>query len=198
MRTIGPVLAMAAALLLAAPTMASEDEAEPPEPLGPPVFHVDPAGDVPDGTPDLVGCGVSEPFESLLRFELEFATDPPLGYDLETWTTDELWLTVATEPGAVMPDDMEYALIVHGATLPAVAESGSGLYDATAAEGDEVFWGVVDVEVDGPVIALAVDRKLLGDPETIYFAALVAAEGTDEYDSCPDEDIGPTEYELYG
>ncbi len=33
---------------------------------------------------------VSEPWESLLSFEVEFATDPPIAYDLETMSTDSL------------------------------------------------------------------------------------------------------------
>jgi len=193
------VSAMAATLLLAAPTVAADDEAGPTgPPLGPPAVYEDPAGDVPEGAPDLISCGVSEPWESLVRFELEFATDPPLSYDVETWTTDELWVMVATEPGAAMPEDLEYALIVHGATLSEAAETGSGLFDATAAEGEEVFWNVVDVEVDGPTIALSVDRKLLGDPDSFAFFAMVATEGTDEHDSCPDEEVGPGAYELFG
>ncbi len=199
---LGPV-AMAAALLLAVPAVAEDELAEPTDPpLGPPAVFEDAAGDVEGGVgPDFVSCSVSEPWQSLLRFELEFTTDPPLSYDLETMTTDELWVAVATGPDPVFPDDLTYALIVHGATLPQETETGSGLFDTTATEGNEVFWGVVDVAVDGPRLALSVDRKLLGDPEALSFFAWAGSEGEDGdggYDSCPDEDSGPGTYELVG
>lgn len=202
MRAILIIAVVAATTLLAGPTVAGDVETEPTEPLlGPPTVYEDPVGDVPEGAPDLISCSVSEPWESLVRFELEFASQPQLAYDLETWTTDELWVTVSTRPDPVFPDDVEYALIVHGATLAEVAESGSGLYDATAAEGDEVFWGVVDVDVDGPTLRLSVDRKLLGDPDVLYFSALATSEEADEsgeYESCPDEEVGAGRYVLVG
>ena len=181
--------------------VAAESESEPTNPpLGPPVVYDDPAGDV-TGGPDLIACGASEPWESLVSFRLEFASEPPLSYDLETMTTDELWVAVSTKPGPLFEGDIEYALIVHGATLPQEETTGSGLYDATATDGNEVFWRVVDVEVDGSILTLTVDRKLVGDPEVLYFQTAVGSEGEDEsggYDMCPDEDEGPGEYELVG
>ena len=199
MRTVQLVVVAAAMLLLVTPAVAGEEDAQATEPpLGPPVVYEDPAGDTAEGAPDLISCGVSEPFDSLLRFDLEFADAPPLSYDMETMTTDELWVAVASTPEAMMPDDIEYALIVHGATLAEAADSGSGLYDATAAEGDEVFWGVVDVAVDEANLALSVDRKLLGDPDELRFFAWAGGEGEGEaYDSCPDEEAGAGEYVLY-
>ena len=198
--TIWVVLAM---LPLAWPTVASDKPVEPTEPpLGPPAVFEDAAGDVgAGGGPDFISCAVSEPWESLIRFELEFTTDPPLSYDLETMTTDELWVAVATGSDPVFPDDLVYALIVHGATLPQALDSGPGLYDATASEGDEVFWGVVDVALDGPKLTLTVDRKLLGDPDELAFVAWAGSEGEDGsggHDSCPDEEAGPGEYQLVG
>ena len=202
MRTNRLAWSVAATLLLAAPVIAADVEAEPTEPpLGPPVVYEDPAGDVAEGVPDIISCGVSEPFESLVRFELEFTSDPPLSYDLETSTTDELWLVVTSRPDPVMPDDLEYALILHGATLPQAVESGSGLYDTTAEPGKEVFWGVVDVAVDGPKLALSVDRKLIGDPDELAFFAWSGQEGEGEAassDSCPDEEAGAGTYTLVG
>jgi len=192
----------ALALALATATTASEAEPEPTEPpLGPPLVYEDPRGDVAGTGPDLLACGVSEPWESLVSFTLEFASEPPLSYDLETMTTDDLWVALSTKPGPLFEGDMEYALIVHGATLPLEETTGSGLFDATASEGDEVFWRVVDVDVDGSTLTLAVDRKLVGDPDTIYFQVAVGSEGQDEasgYDMCPDEEAGPGEYVLYG
>ena len=172
-------------------------------PLGPPATYDDPPGDVADGAPDLLSCAVSEAWESLLSFRLEFASDPPLSSDPGTMSTDELWVMLLTGPD-VDPisdgDAIEYAMIVHGATLPSEVETGSGLFDTTQPQGQEVFWRVVDVAVDGPVLTLSVDRKLVGDPEVIYFAVGVASEGQDEggYDLCPDQDAGPGTYELAG
>jgi hypothetical protein len=170
-------------------------EAEPTaEPLA---RYEDPVGDVPGGIgPDFVACSVSEPWESLVSFSFEFASEPPLGYDLETMTTDELWVGVTAEADALFPDDFKHLVIVHGATLAEGAESGVPLYDTTQAEGDEVFWGVVDVNVDGATLTLNVDRKLVGDPEELYFLGLVVAEGQDDADVCPDAQRGPGEGEF--
>lgn len=200
-RTIAMIVAT---LMLAGTAAAAAIDAEPEPtdpPLGPPVVYEDPVGDVAEGTPDLVACGVSEPWESLLSFRLEFASEPPLSYDLDTWTTDELWVALLTQPDGTFADDIEYAIIVHGATLPEEEKKGSNLYDTTQPEGDEVFWGVVDADVEGPVLTLTVDRKMLGDPEVIYFHAAATSEGQEDpngYDACPDEDAGPGEYVLVG
>ena len=184
-----------------ATTAATDAEPEPTDPpLGPPVVYDDPIGDVPGG-PDFVSCGVSEPWQSLVRVRLEFAAEPPLSYDLETWTTDELMVGMATKPDAVFPDEMEYVLGVHGATLETEVQTGSPLVDTTQPQGMVVFWGVVDADVDGPVLTLTVDKKLLGDPDVLYFQAGAASEGREEaggYDVCPDEDEGLGEYVLYG
>jgi hypothetical protein len=195
-------LVVAAMLLGASAAVASDSGPEPTaEPLGSPVSYEDPAGDVAEGAPDIVACGVSEPWQSLVSFTIEFASEPPLSYDMETWTTDEVWLMLFTGPEAVIPDDIEYVMGVHGATLAEEEKRGSTLFDTTRPQGDEVFWGVVDAEVEGPVLTLAVDRKLVGDPEVIYFHAAATSEGQGEanrYDACPDEEEGPGEYVLVG
>jgi hypothetical protein len=202
MRGTSFLAAIAAALLLATPASAVEPESEPTDPpLGPPVVYEDPVGDVDGEGPDFVSCGASEPWDSLVRFRFEFTSEPPLGYDVATSSTDEMWVGLATSPDIAFPEGLEYILIVHGATLATATESGSGLYDTTQPEGDEVFWGVVDAEVDGAVLTLTVDRKLVGDPETIYFAAAAGSEGEDgasSHDMCPDEEEGPGEYVLVG
>lgn len=197
------IAAITAAAMFAgvAANAAVDAEPEPTDPpLGPPVVYDDPVGDVPGG-PDLVACGVSEPWQSLVSFRLEFAEEQLLSYDLETWTTDELMVGIATKPDAVFPDEVEYILGVHGATLETEVKTGSPLFDTNQPEGMEVFWGVVDADVDGPALTLSVDKKLLGDPDVLYFRAGAASEGQDEaggYDACPDEDEGPGEYVLYG
>lgn len=204
MRGMRPVAVAVTTLFLSVVTTVAVTGLEPeptPPPLGPPVIHQDPVGDVLGGSgPDFVACGASEPFESLVSFTFEFAAAPPLSYDLETWSTDELFVAVSPRADADFDEgDFEYALIVHGATLPSDAETGAGLYDSTRAVGDEVFWRVVDVAVDGSTLTLSVDRKLIGDPETVYFMAGASSEGQEEttiYDICPDDGVGPLEYEL--
>jgi hypothetical protein len=206
MRNLATITAIVVPGVLAGatPAVAADTELAPtPPPKGPPVVYEDPAGDVDESVPDLISCAASEPWESLLSFRLEFAAAPPLSYDMETMTTDELWLMLLSGPEAdplTDSDQIEYAMIVHGATLPAEEETGSGLFDTTQPEGQEVFWRVVDVDVEGAVLTLSIDRKLVGDPEVVYFVAGVTSEGQEEsgYDACPDLDTGPGAYELVG
>lgn len=75
-RVIAAIIA-AAMFAGGAATSAVGAEPEPTDPpLGPPVVYDDPVGDVPEG-PDFVACGVSEPWQSLVSFRLEFTEDPP-------------------------------------------------------------------------------------------------------------------------
>ena len=88
-------------------------------------------------------------------------------------------------------------LMVHGATLPEEVGIGSALYDGTQPEGDEVFWRVVDVAVDGPTVTLTLDWKLVGDPDTLAFFVAASSEGpteTDVFDVYPEEDQLPGIY----
>jgi hypothetical protein len=160
--------------------------------------YEDPAGDVPgDVGPDIVAVTISEPWESLISFEVEFATDPPIGYDPETETTDALAIGLSSRPDAAMFDEFEYLLMVHGATLSGEAETGSALADASAPGNVEVYWRVVDVEVDGATVTLTFDRKLVGDPDTLAFFVAASSEGpTDVYDVVPDEAELPGIYSL--
>jgi len=138
--------------------------------------YEDPVGDVTGGVgPDIVAVTISEPWESLVSFEVEFATDPSITYDLETMATDSLAIGLSSRPDARVFDEFEYMLMVHGATLPQELEIGSALYDSTQPVGDEVFWRVVDVAVDGPTVTLTFDWKLVGDPDTLAF--FVAGDG---------------------
>jgi hypothetical protein len=158
----------------------------------------DPVGDVLGGVgPDIVAVTISEPWESLISFEVEFATDPPITYDLETMTTDQLTIGLSSRSDTVAFEEFEYMLMVHGATLVEEAEIGAALYDSTQPEGDEVFWRVVDVAVDGPTVTLTFDWKLVGDPDTLAFFVGASTEGPTEmdvYDVCPDEDRLPGIY----
>jgi hypothetical protein len=175
------------ALLLAGASATAADER-----------YEDPVGDVPGGIgPDIVAVTISEPWESLVSFKVEFATDPPITYDLETMSTDQLTIGLSPRPGAVAFEEFEYMLMVHGATMSQEVETGAALYDSTRPEGDEVFWRVVDVDVDGPTMTLTLDWKLVGDPDTLAFFVGASTEGpaeTDVYDVCPDEDQLPGIY----
>jgi hypothetical protein len=192
-----PVVAIALVLGCAGSILAQEEEPIP-APVGPPLTVEDPVGDVPEGEPDIVAVTVSEPWQSLVSISVEFAAGSSLGYDLETMLTDELWVGLATTPEATAIEEFEYLLGVHGATLSSEVETGAALFDTTRPAGEEVLWRVVDVEVDGGTVTLSVDRKLVGDPDELYFFAAVSTDGEPGYDICPEEDELPGEYSMAG
>ncbi len=192
-----PVAAIALVLMCGGPILAQEQEPIP-APIAAPVTIADPVGDAPEGGPDIVAVTVSEPWQSLVSISVEFAAEPALGYDLEKMLTDELWVGLATTPEATAIEEFEYLLGVHGATLSGEVETGATLFDTTRPAGDEVLWRVVDVEVAGPAVTLFVDRKLVGDPDELYFFAAVSTDGEPGYDICPDEDELPGEYSMLG
>jgi hypothetical protein len=193
--------AVAVGLMSASVLAATGAEPEPTDPwLVPLAIHADPVGDVQGGEgPDIVSCSIAEPWQSLVSFTFEFAADPPLSYDVETMSTDELWVGLFTDPAAVFPDDVTHLLGVHGATLGEEAVTGATLWDASQVEGDPVFWRVVDVEVEGPTLTLAVDRKLMGDPnpDELYFVGMAFAGEVGDF--CPDvQELEPGRYQLGG
>jgi hypothetical protein len=146
-----------------------------------------------------VSVGLLRSWQSLVSFTFEFAAEPPLSYDVETMSTDELWVGLSTEPEAIFPDDVTHILGVHGATLEGEAVTGATLWDASLIEGDPVFWRVVDVEVEGSTLTLAVDRKLIGDPDPnkLHFVGMAFA--GDVGDFCPDvQELEPGRYQLGG
>ncbi len=203
MTLISRILTAAAALVLASATgvAAAEVEPEPTDaPIVPLAVYEDPVGDVPGGAgPDFLSCSIAEPWQSLVSFTFEFAAEPPLSYDVETMSTDELWVGLSADPAAVFPDDITHVLVVHGATLEQEAVSGAPLFDATLTEGDPVFWGVVDVEVEGTILTLTVDRKLVGDPDDLYFVGIASTEGQEGGDFCPDvQELERGRYQLGG
>jgi hypothetical protein len=199
MRRKWAISVMAVLFALGCPGPIAAQDGEPiPTPIGTPLTVADPMGDVPEGEPDIVAVTVSEPWQSLVSVSVEFAAEPALGYDLEKMLTDELWVGLATTPEATAVEEFEYLLAVHGATLSSEVETGAAMFDTTRPAGDEVLWRVVDVEVDGPSITLFVDRKLVGDPDELYFFAAVSTDGEPGYDICPDEDDLPGEYPMSG
>jgi hypothetical protein len=131
---------------------------------------------------------VTQGDDPLVFITVEFATAAPLGYDLETRTTDMLMVDLTGSPaGASMPRTS--VIGAHGATLERDAQTGAHLYRV---DSEELFWRVVDVEVDGPRVTLAVDRKLLGDPTELAIsvgAFVEGDEGTAGGDRCPDDGV---------
>jgi hypothetical protein len=159
------------------------------EPVSPATCYEDPLGDVLGGIgPDIVAVAISEPDASRVSFAVELASEPPLGYDAETLSTDALSIILAADVDAETAD---WHLIVHGASLPQAVETGAHLYDATIGE---VLEGVVDVAVDGPTVTLTVERALLGDPSQLAFAVAATTGAPDEegaertLDVCPDDE----------
>ena len=199
-RTMWAAITVLVALLPVSATPALVAGAEPstePEatttPIGMPARYEDPAGDVPGGAgPDIVAVTVSQPEGPLVSLSVELASEPPLGYDLESWTTDMIWIGLDTQPVTDIEQGSEYVIGVHGADLQEAAETGAHLYDSSG-DGSALFWRVVDVAVDGPTVTLTVDRKLIGDPDVMSFFVATIIEGEEEAsqaDVCPDEPPG--------
>jgi hypothetical protein len=124
---------------------------------------------------------------------VEFATEPPLGAD--DAESDFLWIALDTTPEVTFPELDGYAIATMGLTLPRDLGAGSHLLAH-----NELYWGVVDVAVDGPTVTFRLDRKLLGEPTDLYFRVYAAAmhgtlytEDTDQY---PEEDEPPAHYTL--
>lgn len=184
-------IAVALLTLLSLPCAASEPTAtEPPPIVGGHTAHVaDPSGDTYEDTgPDIVSLAVTQGSDPLVFITVEFAAEPPLGYDMEARTTDMLMVDL-TGSRAGGPDPGTSVTGAHGATLASDAETGGHLYRV---DSEELFWRVVDVAVEGPRVTLAVDRKLLGDPTELAISAsafVEGDEGTAGGDRCPDEGV---------
>jgi len=159
----------------------------------------DPVGDAVGGAPDIVAVTVSEPDDGpLVAVSVEFASDPPLGTDMEIYT-DVVFVDLVCDPEEALTVGLEgqsvtdYVFGTHGVTLERDAAEGAHLYVAHGAS--DLYWHVVDVAVEGSTVTWTVDRKLLGDPDVLSWVVLAAvereegvtAEGAEEeYDTCPD------------
>lgn len=187
-RTCSTVALVAAlALLGAAPASATE------------TFQ-DPLGEVIGTGPDIVAVTIEDSEDiPVVSISVEFAEEPPLDTDRETWT-DVIFIGLVTDPEtdadgrplnrvAIADFDADYIVGAHGMTLPDYLDSGGHLvvYEG----GDDLYWLVVDVAVDGPTVTWSLDRKLIGDPATMALQAIVGVESDDaseeEYDVFPDE-----------
>lgn len=180
---------LAAALMLAGATPASAVER-----------YQDPVGDATGAAPDIVTVTIEDSEDiPVVSISVEFASEPPLDTDEETWT-DIVFIGLVTDPEtgpdgqpvsrvAIVDSDADYTIGAHGVTLPDYLEAGGHL---VVFEGDgDLYWFVVDVAVDGPTVTWVLDRKLIGDPEVLAFGVLAGVERDDateeEYDVFPDE-----------
>ncbi len=198
MSRIATMPAIALALALAAGGVASATEPDEGQ-------HVDdPLGDATGTAPDIVACSISEPDGPTVSISVEFASEPPITTDMETYT-DVIFVDLAVDPEGAMAtteqarEETDFIIGTHAVTLPEALERGGHMYPT--AEGSELFWHVVDVAVEGPTITFAVDRELLGDPDVISWhvlAGIERGEGEEEpeesFDDCPNDSRGT--YEL--
>jgi hypothetical protein len=164
----------------------------------------DPVGDATGTAPDIVACTISEPDGPLVSIDVEFASEPPISTDMETYT-DVIFIDLAVDPEGDMEtleearDETDFIIGTHAVTLPEALERGGHMYPT--AEGSELYWNVVDVAVEGPTITFSVDRKLLGDPDVISWHVLATVERGEDAevseesgDECPNDSRGT--YEL--
>jgi hypothetical protein len=161
------------------------------------VRYEDPAGDVAGGDgPDIIAVTVSQPDPASVNISVEFATVPPLGYDLVARWTDVLGIEIGTGPDGVSATLEGYPVGdrttgVHGVTLERTVDDGAILL-----RDDEMLEGAVTVAVDGPTVTLTLTRESLGDPDRMTFVVLAGREVEDGQpggeDFFPDHpDIGP-------
>jgi len=160
--------------------------------------YEDVIGDAGGDAPDIVAVTVSEPEgESTVRFDIEFAEEPPLRSDMETWT-DVLFLIMSsdgeTDARGVLSGN-PYTTGTHGVTLESQLDTGALLVTQA-----DMYWYVVDLDVDGPVLTFTVDRKLLGSPLDLYWQVLVGVEREesveDEGGLYPDEGEPPALFRI--
>lgn len=199
MSRIRIITAVIAALVLAGSTPATAIGTEPDTTLATPGRLEDPDGDAVGGAPDIVAVTVSEPEDGpLVAVSVEFASEPPLGTDMATYT-DVVFVDLICDPeetltvGLEGQSETDYIFGTHGVTLERDVAEGSHLF--VAHDEGHLIWHVVDVDVEGSTVTWTIDRSLLGDPDVLSWVVLVGVEreeGTteegaeEEYDTCPD------------
>jgi hypothetical protein len=153
------------------------------------VRYEDPVGDVAGGMgPDIVAVTVSQPDPASVSISVEFASEPPLTYDLEAdprWA-DVLSVAIGTGPDGVTADPdghpvTDFDTGVHGVTLERDLEQGAVLASEAG-----FLEGAVKVAVDGPTVTLTLTRESLGDPDRIMFTMLAGREMEDDEGSGED------------
>jgi hypothetical protein len=161
----------------------------------------DPPGDVIGDAPDIVAVTFSQPEdEPRVSVSIEFAEDPPLETDMETYT-DVVFIHLDVDPETIQTiqfetedDEYDYIIGTHAVQLPIFVESGGMLYETAGLS--EVHENVVDVEVDGTTITWTVDLALIGDPDMISWAVLAGVEMDDAEEMA--FDVSPNEGEPWG
>ena len=155
--------------------------------------YEDPAGDAIGDAPDIVAIEIDEPEGSVLRFSVVFASEPLLAADEAG--TDILWLALDTDPEVTFPELDGFSITALGATVSRDQTMGGHLL-----AGGELYWHVVDVATDGPIVTFRLDRKLLGDPVDlwlrVYSAVLQDSLYTEQVDHYPDEGEPALAYRL--
>lgn len=181
--------ATAAALLLALALACPGSAAE---------RFADAVGDAVGDARDIVVVTVSEPMGPVLRFDVELGSEPPLRADEAG--ADLLWLAMDIGPEVAFPELDGYGLIALGSTLADDLEAGGHLIVGTDGDGTETWWHVVDIALDGATVSFSLDRKLLGDPDELYFRVysgyLQGSLYTEQVDHYPAEDEPPARYLL--
>ena len=139
----------------------------------------DPAGDVTGGEgPDIVAVAVSQPDATRIAFAIEFATAPPLGFDVDKGYSDMLMLFLDTKPPRT--DGMEgvdFIIGAHGANL----DQGASLValESGTSSGD-IQLGVVTTAVDAKTLTLTLPLDAIGNPDLIRFGVGAGREGPGE------------------
>ena len=153
--------------------------------------YSDPVGDAIGAAPDIVAVTVDEPEGPVLRISVEFSEAPSHGTG--EIGSDVPWLVFDTDPDVSFPELDGYSITVLGLSRPEAPVASANLM-----VGDELYWHVVDVDAAESTIAFRVDRKLLGDPDELYFriysAALEETLYTEQIDLYPEDGEPPAVY----
>jgi hypothetical protein len=190
MRRTWLAVSMTAALVLAAASAAVASER-----------YEDAVGDVIGDAPDIVAVTIDEAENGpLFSISVEFGEERPFGTDMETYT-DVIFVGMGAAPDVdergIMDDATTFLTGTHGVTLQREMDHGAHLVTP-----ERMYWQVVDVAVDGPVLTFTLDRQLIDSPLDLYFQILVGvergeeAEGTDEGDTYPELDQPPATFPL--
>ncbi len=160
----------------------------------------DPVGDAVGEAPDIVAVTFNEPEgEPRVSVSVEFAGDPPLETDPETYT-DVVFINLDCDPVTAqtvafgVEDDVDSIIGAHAVQLPGFVESGGMVFEVAGPS--KVHEGVVDVEVDGPTVTWTLDRSVIGDPEVIAWAVLAGVEVEDAEEMA--YDVSPNDGEPWG
>ena len=149
----------------------------------------DPSGDVEGGPgPDIVGVTVSQPVADRVSFAVEFATAPPLAFDVAQGYTDMLMIGLdSTLPLKDGPEAWDYVIGAHGANL----DQGAALAAmANGRNSGPVRLHVVTAAVEGRTLTLTLPLDAIGNPSQVRFTVGAGREGPDAQtggsDSYPD------------